>query len=69
MMSTIAGDGTNSDGSGVTTTGREREKTDAEMTGTTGKKKGYMGELRGLPVSNRIQLTPMQPHHLSQTCS
>ena len=37
-MSTIAGEGTNSDGREVTMTAQEREKTDAEMTGTTGKK-------------------------------
>lgn len=36
MMSTIAGEGTNSDGREVTMTDPEREKTDAEMTGTTG---------------------------------
>lgn len=39
MMSTIAGEGTNSDGREVTTTVQEREKIDAEMTGTTGKKR------------------------------
>lgn len=38
MMSTIAGGGTNSDGREVTMTVQEREKTDAEMTGMTGKK-------------------------------
>lgn len=37
MTSTIAGEGTNSDGREVTMTAQEREKTDAEMTGTTGK--------------------------------
>lgn len=37
MMSMIAGEGTNSDGSAVTMTGQERERTDAEMTGMTGK--------------------------------
>ena len=38
MMSMIAGEGTNSDGREVTMTAQEREKTDAEMTGMTGKK-------------------------------
>lgn len=38
MMSTTAGEGTNSDGREVTMTVQERGKTDAEMTGTTGKK-------------------------------
>ena len=37
MTSTIAGEGTNSDGREATMTVQEREKTDAEMTGTTGK--------------------------------
>ena len=41
MMSTIAGEGTNSEGKEVTTTVRERETTGAEMTGTTGKNKMY----------------------------
>lgn len=35
-MSTIAGEGTNLGEREVTTTGQEREKTDEEMTGTTG---------------------------------
>lgn len=35
-MSTIAGEGTNSDGREVTMTVQEREKRDAEMTGMTG---------------------------------
>ena len=39
MMSMIEGEGTNSDGREVTMIGPEREKTDAEMTGMTGKKK------------------------------
>lgn len=38
MMSMIAGEGTNSEGREVTMTVQGREKTDAEMTGTTGKK-------------------------------
>lgn len=45
MMSTIAGEGTNSDGREVTTTAQEREKTDAGMTGTTGEKE-RCGEAR-----------------------
>lgn len=49
MMSTIAGEGTNSDGREATMTGQEREKTDAEMTGTTGKKEMWE-KLRGLSV-------------------
>lgn len=36
MMSTIAGEGTSSDGREVITTDLERERTGAEMTGTTG---------------------------------
>lgn len=39
MMSTIADEGTNSDGREVTTTAQESEKTDAGMIGTTGKEK------------------------------
>lgn len=40
MMNTIAGEGTNSDVSEVIMIVQEREKTDAEMTGMTGKKEG-----------------------------
>lgn len=36
MMSTIAGEETSSDGSEVTMTAPESERTDAETTGTTG---------------------------------
>ncbi len=39
MMSMIAGEGTNSGEREVTMIVQEREKTDAEMTGTTGKKR------------------------------
>lgn len=44
MMSTIADEGTNSDGREVTTTAQESEKTDAGMIGTTGKEKKNVEE-------------------------
>lgn len=45
-MSTIAGEGTNSDGREATMTVQEREKTDAEMTGMTGKKERFSISLK-----------------------
>lgn len=63
MMSTIAGEGTNSDGREVTMTVQEREKRDAEMTGMTGER--VVG--KSSAVKNRIQFNPMQPPHHQQT--
>lgn len=44
MTSTTAGEGTNSDGREVTMTDRERGRTGAEMTGTTGKTERRVNE-------------------------
>lgn len=53
MMSTIAGEETSSDGSEVTMTAPESERTDAETTGTTGQR------TNGSLVSQTLSL-----HHL-----
>lgn len=59
MMSTIAGEGTNSDGREVTTTVQGREKTDAEMTGTTGKKQMWGSSAPS--VTDSIHSSTVQP--------
>lgn len=54
-MNMIAEEGINSDGREVIMTVQERGRTDAEMTGTTGKL-GDVGEFRRLPVTGNSHL-------------
>lgn len=63
MMNMIEGEGTNSDGREVTMIGPEREKTDAEMIGTTGKRK------RCVTVQITVIINPMQPPNLQNMLS